>query len=146
MKKNLIFLIIMLVVITGCGKKEEKPKEIDTTTKLECTKEDDGELSKEILVFKEDKLIKMDLVSNLDSDYEIPQEEVAAYEEFACGMLASENVDCLVEANGKVLTIKVSMNVEKMTEEEIDLFGLNEQELTYESLKEFYLDEGYTCQ
>lgn len=137
MKKYLIALVALLVVATGCG----------NSKKLTCTMTEDGAKEEIVMTYKKDDLAKIEMTSTTVSEEEISKDEIAMYEGFVCGMLnaMSEQVDCKVSAKGKELTMKVTMNIEKMTAEELEELGYKAEETSYEDMKKAAEEDGYTC-
>lgn len=137
MKKYLIALVALLVVATGCGNNK----------KLTCTMEEDGSKEEMIMTYKKDELVKIEGVSTIVSDVEVSKDEVAMYEGFACGMIQgmSEHIDCKVDAKGKEIKITISMDIEKMSDEELAELGYTKEGSSYEEMKKDAEADGYTC-
>lgn len=136
MKKYLIAVVVLLLVMTGCG----------NTKKLTCTLE--KEKSKEVLTFnyKKDELVKVEGISTIYANKEVNEEDLALYGEFTCSLLGDEEyIDCSIEPKGKNVEITITMDLENLTDAELEEMGYAKENSSYEEMKKDAEADGYTC-
>lgn len=136
MKKYLIAVVVLLLVVTGCG----------NSKKLTCTLEKDGSKDELVMTYKKDELVKVVATSIIYSDEEVNKDDLALYEEFTCSLLGDkEYIDCSIEAKGKNVEITITMDLENLTEEELEEMGYTKENSSYEEMKKSAEEDKYIC-
>ena len=59
------------------------------------------------------------------------------------GLMTDESVTMEVKVNGKKVTLIATLNIGKMTDE--DLQEEFNGDISYDAMKKYYEDDGYTC-
>lgn len=124
---------IMLVCLTGCGK----------SNTLKCTGKVDDNDTTVTATLSGDKITKVviDTKSVADSEDEAKQ-GVAMIN--GLGSLAGEGMTMSAKANGKNVTMTMTMDVTKMSESDLEN-NLGTKDLTKDSFVKAMEDEGLTC-
>lgn len=136
MKKKMFFAMALLVCLTtGCGNQK----------KLVCTISEDEVAATLNVVFKDDKLNKMDFVYNVDlATYE--ENEIEMYKAAdlcslispSFGDMADAIENCKQNVDNKSAKITADFNIKKLSEEDLKVNNSDEAKKTLE-------DAGYTC-
>lgn len=138
MKKYLLVLVVMLLVVTGCGGK-----------KLTCTMEEDGQTAKIVAEFdKNDKAKNVKMNMTMQSEEEMTDEEqeyMKTYMELMCSAFDYEGVTCEVKTDKKAVDLVIEMNFAKMSAETKEELDFSEEESTYDAMKKNFEESGYTC-
>lgn len=129
-KKGILLAGCILLLTTGCGSK-----------KLTCTLEEDDQKSSVEFTFKDDVAERMNMEIQMEMEEDVDKDELdeqiktfkEAYEGYGF-----EDVE--VKAKNNVLNISLSMDAAKFMDEED-----NKESLSYDSLKEEFEEDGYTC-
>ena len=136
MRKNLIFLTVILIIVTGCG----------NTKKIECVANEDGYKTTVKLVYNDDLLDDMTVVYEYDnSNQDLTNDQINELENFICGMFSSENVNCIVNRNTNTVDVTIKLDFDKMSEEEMEIYGYTKENIQYDIFKADIEKEGYTC-
>lgn len=124
---------IMLVCLTGCGKGNT----------LKCTGKVDDNDTTVTATLSGDKITKVviDTKSVADSEDEA-KKGVAMIN--GLGSLAGEGMTMSAKANGKNVTMTMTMDVTKMSESDLEN-NLGTKDLTKDSFVKAMEDEGLTC-
>ena len=145
MKKKLFLgalIGVMLLSVTGCG---------NSGTILTCTMEDSSDgttMTQEWNVsFENDIATKMTSITKIEVNDEY-EEQLDQIEESLkeTDLQQTEGMKESFERDGNILTMTVEADVTKMTEEEKDDFGFSDNDdNSYDTVKENLESEGYTC-
>ena len=136
MKKYLMTLSVLaitLVMATGCGGK-----------KLVCTAEEGTAKSEVTTSFKNGKATEATMKVTMEANSE---EEAAQGKALLEGLASTNTEDYItvkVDQKGKTVTMTSTLHISKMTDEQI-AEELDGSDLTEESIKKYYEDDGYTC-
>ena len=138
MKKVISFLVIMLVTITltGCGSKG------DTVT---CTMNDDNAKSTMTATIKNDKVTKISAEQSETYDDEDELNSAYSLSQFAVSMISGvDGMTAKVDKSGKTLKLTMTMDLTKMSAEDIE-DELGSTEFDKDEFIKYAEDEGYTC-
>ena len=138
MKKYLLVLIIMLLVVTGCGEK-----------KLTCTLEEDGQKATVTAKFGKDDIVT-DVTMNMSMPFEKEltaeeKEQMESYMGIVCAAFDYEGITCDTKMKDKSVDVVVEMNMAKMDAETKEEMGYTDAEGTYDAMKKGMEESGYTC-
>lgn len=137
MKKKIMMMSVLfmaLITLTGCGGK-----------KLTCTATEDGETMKLVTNFKNDKATTMKMEST--EEY-ATEEEAKSGKQLLDAMLSMAQSDYLKidsKQDGKKLTTIMTLDLTKMTEEEIAEELSEESDISYDGIKKLYESQGFEC-
>ena len=137
MKKfvGIISAALVLVCLTGCSKGNE----------LKCTLEEDGAKSVVIGTVKDGKITKMVQEATETYESEDELEQAYTYANAMMSLLGSvEGLSGEVKKDGLDLTMSMTMDLEKMSAEDI-ASELGQESITEEEFKKEYEEQGYTC-
>ena len=139
MKKVLtLFVVAMLLVVTGCGKGKT----------LECSADVAGTKQKMAVEYDGDKIKKMtvSLVISKATVGELSTSgtDVKALESLFCSTYTSmEGIDCSMSTKGSDYEMKVVVDYKKIDDATKKSLGYEEKPM--DSLKEELEGQGYTC-
>ena len=155
MKKYLIALVALLVVVTGCGNntnnntnKENSKEDNSKAQKLVCTLEDGETKEESILYYEKDELVKLEAISTVDTGMTVADSDMSLYDALVCSALEAEyeeGLDCSVSAAGTAIKVTISIDVTKMTAEDLDELGYSSEGTSYAEMKKSSEDAGFTC-
>lgn len=144
MKKRVLLGIVTgvsLVTLSGCG----------NTQTLTCTQtqEDDGTTATQEMVveFQNNEASKFTMTMNMVAE-NASAEDLKTAEgilESTFSAFEENGMDVDVSSDDTSVTAKVSADFTKMTDEEKDEVGFTGSDNTYETIKENFESEGYTC-
>ena len=157
MKKKLLVLVMALasvVAVTGCEKKEEKKDEGTTTVaatvkKLECSKTEDGQTTKEVLEYSGDSITKATITTTMkfakekdakEADKE-NKEDVEAFNKL-------KGVNATNQQSGTTATATATFKVAELDDDAKLYYSLlfsNGVSKAYDAAKAAYEADGYTC-
>ena len=142
MKKTILFLTILLI-ITGCGKKESKVVELNCTKTI--SDKNSSVVYENKYTYEEKKLTTVSTNATLT----FTEEGIANLETFKTYAQASKDeynkkdgVKAILTTNDNSISIDVNYDVAAMSESEIENSGYNKD---LDELKEFLDSEGYSC-
>lgn len=144
MKKRVLLGIVAgvsLVTLSGCGNSQ----------KLTCTQtqEDDGATATQEMVveFQDNEASAFTMTMNMVAENASAEDLKTAEEMLKLSFSAFEengmNVD--VSSDDTSVTAKVSADFSQMTDEEKEQIGFTGSDNSYETIKESFEREGYTC-
>ena len=144
MKKRVLLGIVAgvsLVTLSGCG----------NTQTLTCTQtqEDDGTTATQEMVveFQNNEASKFTMTINMKAENANAEDLKTAEDMLKLSFSAFEengiNVD--VSSDDTSVTAKVSADFSQMTDEEKEQIGFTGSDNSYETIKESFESEGYTC-
>ncbi len=137
MRKKVMLMTVLflaLVILTGCGGK-----------KLTCTTTEDGEISKLVANFKNNKVTTMTTESTEVYETEEEAENSKKVLTAMLGVTQSDYLKFEIKQNGKELTTIMTLDLTKMTDEQIAEEIEVKQDISYDGLKEMYESQGFEC-
>ena len=152
MKKYLLVLIIMLLVVTGCGEKDKTDGKTDDkkeplTKTLTCEMKDtDGNTQKVVAEFDKDNyatVITMNMSMPFEED--TTKEEAEAAAAFVCAMIDYEGASCDTEVSDKAMDVVIKFDMSKMSDEAKEEMGYDKENSTYDAMKKSMEETGATC-
>lgn len=136
MKKMLGFVMaaLMTVCLTGCGSKGNE---------LKCTGKIDGQEATVKASLNSDKITKVVIETSTEAS---SKEEATAGVAMinAMGSSAGEGMTMSAKANGKKVTMTITMDVAKMSSSDLES-QIGTSELTKDAFVKAMEDEGMTC-
>jgi Uncharacterized protein conserved in bacteria len=137
-KLFVVFMVVAMVAVTGCGNSKT----------LTCKMEEDGTVETNKLTFKKDKLTKLTTISETDISKEglkeSDLEEARGYYALVCGFFTGDGLECKSDVTTKKATITMTVDLEKAKAETLESLEIGDYE-TMEKAKKAFTDEGYTC-
>lgn len=124
---------IMLVCLTGCGK----------SNTLKCTGKVDDNDTTVTATLNGDKITKVVMETKSVADSEDEAKKGVAMIN-GIGSLAGEGMTMSAKANGKNVTMTITMDVAKVSEDNLEN-NLGTKDLTKDSFVKAMEDEGLTC-
>ena len=135
MKKKIVMmscLFMTLLVLTGCGSK-----------KLVCTLTEEGSSLKAVTEFKDKKAVTTTVETTEEAASEEEAKQLKETYDAMLGLMTDESVTMEVKVNGKKVTLIATLNIGKMTDE--DLQEEFNGDISYDAMKKYYEADGYTC-
>lgn len=138
----LSIVLVAMIALVGCGNKDKK---------LTCSVTSEnakflmlGDSQEAVVTFKEDKVSKvsMEMVIKADSK-EQAEEYKSQYEQLLSSDTSTDvKAETKVDGTNFIVTEKIE-DVSKLSEEtKKELLG---EDITYDGLKKYYEEQGYTC-
>ena len=137
----LTVVLVAVLMLTGCGANENV---------LRCTGEEMGaDISVEAR-FRNDQLRRVEMVTTYDfSALGVEGEMLDQMREIldaSCEMFDEEGFTCRTDVSGNYAKMFLTIDVDADSEEALEHLGLEEDELTYAAVREFWEDSGFVCQ
>lgn len=135
MKKLFGFAMVAIcaVCLTGCGNSNE----------LKCTGEIDGQKATVKATLKSDKITKVVVESSEEAE-SAEEAKAGAAMINGFGSMAGEGMTMSAKANGKKVTMTITMDIAKMSSDDIE-DQLGTAELTKDAFVKAMEEEGMTC-
>ena len=138
MKKIISFFSVLLIAITmtGCSSKGEEVK---------CTMDEDNEKGTMVATIKNDKVTKISVDSSQTYEDEDELNMAYTFSKMAISMVDEiDGMSASIKKNGKSLEITMTMDLTKMSSEDIeDELGL--ESFDKDGFIKYAEEEGYTC-
>lgn len=138
-KKITAFLALSIVLLTtGCGGK-----------KLTCTKKETNSEEKQTITFKKDKASTLNMVLSYDySEANLSDDDVKQIkEQNYCDILKTEEgmdkaiSKCKSSFNKNIYKVNATINLSKISKENSSV----NTDTSYDDVKKYYEQQGYTC-